>query len=113
MNALQESNNHLLSYRDFLEKASPGKNGDSNWLYEIKRSAYERFKNVGLPTKKNEAWKYINLDSVLNSTFSFLNKEKANIPNSSYEKALAPYFLNDTAHERIVFTNGVFSENLS
>ena len=113
MNALQESNNHSLSYRDFLEKASPGKNGDSNWLYEIKRSAYERFKNVGLPTKKNEAWKYINLDSVLNSTFSFLNKEKANIPNSSYEKALAPYFLNDTAHERIVFTNGVFSENLS
>src|SRR3989338_7773177 len=98
------------TYRDFLEKAVSDKR-DGDFLRGIRQTAHERFKAMGLPTKKSEAWKYINLDLLLNSDFGFGAQRPSS--HSLDEKLLRPYFLTDSTHERMVFVDGHFSEPLS
>jgi hypothetical protein len=39
-------------------------------LHEVRTSAIKNFENKGFPTKKEEAWKYTSLNSVLKNDFS-------------------------------------------
>ena len=54
----------------------------SNISSPICREAIEIFKNQGFPTKKQEAWKYTSLQSLLKNDFSF------DIPKLIFQKIL-------------------------
>lgn len=77
---------------------------DPQWLAALRQKAYERFKSLGFPTRKHEAWKYLYLDSILNTSFSKNTKTSS----EGAEKKLSG-FKNEM---RLVFVNGSLDPDL-
>ncbi len=70
-----------------------------------KVTAFEAFKNAGIPTTKNEEWKFTNISRVLKSDFSTV----ANTPESDVTT-----ILNDGLEgNKLVILNGVYNTKLS
>jgi len=78
-------------------------------LHELHTSAIKNFENKGFPTKKEEAWKYTSLNSVLKNDFSVFPKSENNIEFADVKK----YFLHEIDTYKVVFIDGVFSSFLS
>lgn len=75
----------------------------------IRKEGLQRFEQLGFPTKRQEAWKYIDLKPLLNTPFTPYE------PGSVQWVTLAqaePHFLQAPAL-RLVFVNGHYSEALS
>ena len=78
-------------------------------LHDIRTSAIKNFELKGFPTKRDEAWKYTSLNSVLKSDFSVFPKHEKQIDFSDVRK----YFLHEIDTYKVVFIDGVFSSFLS
>ena len=78
-------------------------------LHEVRTLAIKNFENKGFPTKKEEAWKYTSLNSVLKNDFSVFPKSENNIEFADVKK----YFLHEIDTYKVVFIDGVFSSFLS
>lgn len=78
-------------------------------LHDIRSKALQSFESKGFPTKKEEAWKYTSLNSILANDYSILPKNEEAIDFKEVKK----YFLNDVDTYKIVFVNGIFSSHLS
>jgi Fe-S cluster assembly protein SufD len=78
-------------------------------LHDIRTSALKNFENQGFPTKKEEAWKYTSLNSILKNDFSVFPKHESHIEFSVVKK----YFLHEIDTYKVVFIDGVFSSFLS
>jgi Fe-S cluster assembly protein SufD len=78
-------------------------------LHELRTLAIKNFENKGFPTKKEEAWKYTSLNSVLKNDFSVFPKNENNIEFADVKK----YFLHEIDTYKVVFIDGVFSSFLS
>lgn len=104
MSAVQEKKTYQQSLLENFEKRS----GEPEWLFKIRQDAYERFRSTGFPTRKNEAWKYIYLESLLQASWIPAADEKAvkNISSSSFGSAL-------NEENRLVFINGVYQADRS
>jgi Fe-S cluster assembly protein SufD len=80
--------------------------GSPSWLKEIRGNAWSRFAELGIPTVKNEEWKYFNLAA--------LSVGKFRLPGQSEladAKDLASYL--DPEDLNVVFINGEFSKKFS
>ena len=77
------------------------------WLVERRRSALARFAVLGLPTRRQENWRFTNLRALETTSYPPASSETA-----IDEAALAPYRLDGAGH-RIVLVNGRFSPTLS
>ncbi len=92
------------SYQEVLNAPFIPAAGEPAWLRKIRLKARERFTELGLPTRKSEAWKYLHLDSVL---------------KNSYEPALKANFVDfgaakkDFSENRIVFFDGFLDKAMS
>ena len=78
-------------------------------LHEARTLAIKNFEKKGFPTKKEEAWKYTSLNSVLKNDFSVFPKNENNIEFADVKK----YFLHEIDTYKVVFIDGVFSSFLS
>ena len=78
-------------------------------LHDVRTNALKVFENKGFPTKKEEAWKYTSLNSVLANDYNILPKDESAVEWKDVKK----YFLNDVDTYKVVFINGVFSSHLS
>ncbi len=78
-------------------------------LHDIRTAAIKTFENKGFPTKKEEAWKYTSLNSLLKNDFSVFPKQKTSVEFAEVEK----YFLHEIDTWKVVFIDGVFSSFLS
>lgn len=78
-------------------------------LHDIRTSAIKNFENKGFPTKKEEAWKYTSLNSVLKNDFSVFPKRE----NSIEFKDVKKYFLHEIDTYKLVFIDGKFSSFMS
>jgi Fe-S cluster assembly protein SufD len=78
-------------------------------LHEVRTLAIKNFENKGFPTKKEEAWKYTSLNSVLKNDFSVFPKNENSIEFADVKK----YFLHEIDTYKLVFIDGVFSSFLS
>lgn len=58
----------FFAFEDHLEDASP--------IHDIRNEAIKTFEQKGFPTKKEEAWKYTSLNSVLNTITAFSQRLK-------------------------------------
>lgn len=83
--------------------------GEHEGLHNIRLEALKTFEDKGFPTKKDEAWKYTSLNSVLKNDFRILQKEETAIEYKEVKR----YFLSDSDTYKLVFINGVFSSHLS
>ncbi|OYU79833.1 MAG: Fe-S cluster assembly protein SufD [Flavobacterium sp. BFFFF1] len=78
-------------------------------LHDIRTSAIKNFEHKGFPTKKEEAWKYTSLNSILKNDFSVFPKSENAIEFSEVKK----YFLHEIDTYKVIFVDGVFSSFLS
>ena len=79
------------------------------YVHGIRSEAIKTFEDNGFPTKKEEAWKYTSLNSVLKHDYSvFPNQENA-LEYSDVKK----YFIHDIDTYKIVFIDGKYSSHLS
>ena len=93
---------HLLKFEEFQKTKLGLKELDN-----IRLKNFKRFKNQGFPTKKQEHWKYTDLNTIINNNFSNLKifEEKKNSKYNS--KSLIPNF----EHNSIILLNGRFIES--
>ena len=78
-------------------------------LHEIRTQAIKNFENKGFPTKKEEAWKYTSLNTLLKNDFSVFPKKENAVEFAEVKK----YFLHEIDTWKVVFIDGVFSSFLS
>lgn len=78
-------------------------------LHDIRTEAIKTFEQKGFPTKKEEAWKYTSLNSILKNDFSVFPKQDNAINFPDVKK----YFLHEIDTYKVVFIDGVFSSFMS
>ncbi|MEN9655987.1 MAG: Fe-S cluster assembly protein SufD, partial [Bacteroidota bacterium] len=78
-------------------------------LHDLRTLAIKNFENKGFPTKKDEAWKYTSLNSILKNDFTVFPKNETTIEFKDVKK----YFLHEIDTYKVVFIDGVFASNLS
>jgi Fe-S cluster assembly protein SufD len=78
-------------------------------IHDIRSEAIKSFEANGFPSKKEEAWKYTSLNSVLKHDYSIFPKQEDTIEYSDIKK----YFIHDIDTYQIVFIDGKFASHLS
>lgn len=78
-------------------------------LHEVRTKALKNFENRGFPTKKEEAWKYTSLNSILKSDFTVFPKNENTVEFADVKK----YFIHEIDTYKVVFIDGIFSSFLS
>src|SRR5690606_32459172 len=80
----------------------------ANSLGELRKLAFERFKQVGFPTVKSEDWKYTNVQPLVNQTYSLSASEQPVV-----DLDLAGATVPDLDAYRIILVDGAYDEALS
>lgn len=91
---------HIV-FQDSLDPDSP--------IYDLRSEAIKNFEAVGFPTKKQEAWKYTSLNSIIKEDYSLFPKKTKALDFKDVKK----YFLHDLDTYKLVFIDGIFSAYLS
>ena len=78
-------------------------------IHDIRSEAIKMFETEGFPTKKDEAWKYTSLNSVLKHDYSVFPKQENALEYNDIKK----YFIHDIDTYKIVFIDGKYSSHLS
>lgn len=75
------------NFKNTFETAQKALNGSAT-LYPnvVRTSAYESFLNTGIPTTKNEEWKYVNLFPFFSKDFQFSNSQEISKEFATYIK---------------------------
>lgn len=91
-----------------FEKTLPP--AEPEWLRRTRRTAIERFQQVGFPGRKHEEWKYTDLAPVLKVPFkpAVLGR-----PNGVVRERLSPYMFGVLKTSLLVFVNGRYAPRLS
>jgi len=84
-----------------------GEEGITDTLQKIRVKAWDRFLEIGLPTRKNDVYRYVRLHSF------FAGKYESSVATQVAAKAISPYVLPECENSVIVFVNGHFSSSLS
>lgn len=87
----------FIAFEDHLEDDSP--------LHVIRNKAIKSFEDKGFPTKKEEAWKYTSLNSLLKTDYSIFPKQDRAIEFKDVRR----FFLHDIDTYKVVFIDGVYS----
>ena len=78
-------------------------------IHDIRSEAIKNFETKGFPSKKEEAWKYTSLNSILKTRLQCVSKTRKAIEYSDVKK----YFIHDIDSYKIVFIDGKYSSHLS
>ena len=78
-------------------------------VHDIRTEAIKTFEVEGFPTKRQEAWKYTSLNSVLKHDYSFFPKHEKALEFKDVKK----YFLHEIDSYKIIFIDGKYSSHLS
>jgi Fe-S cluster assembly protein SufD len=98
------STDKLVSDFEAVKKALPG----NSFVQNIRQKAIEKFAALGIPARKNEEYKYSNVQKLFSETVA-LNVTESSLKIASVEKYIIP---NLNAHI-VVLVNGFFSKELS
>jgi Fe-S cluster assembly protein SufD len=76
-------------------------------LSSIRTKSFKKFETLGLPSKRQEHWKYTDLKNIINNNFSDLQiiKDKK---NTTYDKK---FLIEDFEHNKIILLNGNFLDS--
>ncbi|PWK20344.1 Fe-S cluster assembly protein SufD [Xanthomarina spongicola] len=78
-------------------------------VHDVRSEAIKIFETQGFPTKKDEAWKYTSLNSILKHDYSVFPKNENRIEYNDVKK----YFIHEIDSYKIVFIDGKYSSHLS
>ncbi|HZP06503.1 MAG TPA: Fe-S cluster assembly protein SufD [Terracidiphilus sp.] len=96
---------YLESFTDFA-KAAAGET--PQWLRELRENAFARFYDVGIPTTRDEDWRFTNLSALRTTPFRLVRESAHPFTFSD----LAAWRMEGAA-ARMVFVNGRFAPELS
>lgn len=82
---------------------------DDAYLQNIRTEAIKSFKEKGFPTKKEEAWKYTSLNSLLKNDFSVFPKQDNTLEYGDIKN----YFIHEIDSYKIIFIDGKYASHLS
>lgn len=80
-----------------------------NDIHNIRNEAIKFFENAGFPHKKQEAWKYTSLNSLLKEDYSIFPRKEETIEYRDIKK----YCIHDIDTYQIVFVDGIYASHLS
>lgn len=80
-----------------------------NDIHNLRNEAIKYFENTGFPHKKQEAWKYTSLNSILKEDYSIFPKKEDTIEYRDIKK----YCVHDIDTYQIVFVDGIYASHLS
>jgi len=92
----------------FREKRSPR---DPQWLVEIRRAAWERLREIGFPTVREEDWKYTNVAPILRVPFAEAPETELRAVRGEQRPHPSP--LPEGQGTQLVFINGRYNAELS
>ncbi len=78
-------------------------------IHLLRSQAMKEFEELGFPSKKEEAWKYTSLNSVLKPDYSVFPKRENVIEYGDIKK----YLIHDIDTYNLVFIDGIYSSHLS
>ncbi|WP_456378300.1 Fe-S cluster assembly protein SufD [Lutibacter sp.] len=93
----------------FLAFENTGKLDLDSSVHAIRLKAIQNFEKEGFPTKKDEEWKYTNLNPLLKHDFSLFPATDKSVEFKNVEK----YLINEIESYKLIFIDGVFSSFLS
>ena len=86
------------------------RNGSSP-LTAVEQNAFATFNQIGIPTTKNEEWKYTRINTVFNKKYAFnIDSFSSSVTLNDVDALRLPDY--EAANE-LVFVNGLYSESLS
>ncbi|WP_412559488.1 Fe-S cluster assembly protein SufD [Winogradskyella sp. MIT101101] len=91
----------FMAFEDTVDVHSP--------IHDIRTEAIKTFETEGFPTKRQEAWKYTSLNSVLKHDYSVFPKKENEIEFKDVKK----YFIHDIDAYKIIFIDGKYASHLS
>jgi Fe-S cluster assembly protein SufD len=94
----------------FAERERIGLVDGPAWLREERRGALARFAARGLPTTRDEEWKYTSIAPIGSTRFDLVADATGEVPS---EEALAPFLIEAPSGNRLVFVNGRYVAKLS
>ena len=80
-----------------------------NYVHDLRSEAIKIFEEKGFPSKKDEAWKYTSLKSILKEDYTVFPKDESALDYNAVKK----YFIHDIDSFKIVFIDGKYSSHLS
>ena len=92
-----------------FETFEQGLKKEHDGIQNIRLEGLETFKRLGLPTRKEEAWKYTSLKAILQQQFDVLPTVAPKVD----AKIVEEFSLNNTDTYKVVFLNGAYSAELS
>jgi len=97
----------LREYKEFEDIMS--ESGATN-VHKVRREAKEYFENLGFPGKKDEEWRFININPIIRNDYTqIFQTETKGLNGYNADKYLIPGLDADY----IVLINGIYSEKLS
>ncbi len=91
----------FMAFEDQIDIDSP--------VHDIRSEAIKTFETNGFPSKRDEAWKYTSLNTVLKHDYSVFPKQENALDYQDVKK----YFIHDIDTYKIVFIDGKYSSYLS
>lgn len=91
----------FLAFENLIDVDSP--------IHDVRSEAIKSFEAQGFPSKRDEAWKYTSLNTVLKHDYSVFPKHENAIEYNDVKK----YFIHDIDTYKIVFIDGKYSSHLS
>lgn len=76
---------YLKHYRGAFETFLASRTDEPHWMTELRRSAFQQFEELGLPSRKVEEWKYTSLRGFSKETFAPSSPGTRDIPVAPYE----------------------------
>ena len=93
----------------FSQIAKPNVQGNSPWFDQIRSNALARFELTGYPTRKQEEWRFTNVDGIART--QYLPAEASH--NVTAIEAAMRFGFGDQAQSELVFINGHYTPQLS
>ncbi|MDA9101209.1 Fe-S cluster assembly protein SufD [Omnitrophica bacterium] len=107
MNSMMETDNYrsrLLGLGYQMSPKAPA------WLNEVQKKTFERFRKLGFPGRKSEAWKNISVERILNAPFIPCEDRSFEVDD---QHVFDRYNLVKDGERRMTFLNSVYSEKYS
>jgi len=108
-----ESLDHFHEAFAQLAKRLPG--AELPWLRAVRRSAFDQFNALGLPTTRHEDWKYTNVSVIGKRPWHFASQrtDRPGLIDGSDVQGIVDELALDPAGHRLVFVNGLHAPRLS
>jgi Fe-S cluster assembly protein SufD len=100
--ATQAPEKYLEIFDQFSNRAA----AQSRWVHALRQEAFARFAETGFPDTHDEDWRFTSVAAVANTAFELAG------PETVSREQLEPFGASQFA-TRLVFVNGLFSEELS